>query len=71
MTRAQIVRGLEAVPPGPSVVAIGFFDGVHRGHQTIIRRAVRAGQASGVRSAVVTFDRHPMEVVNPGSGRGG
>ncbi|HVM19177.1 MAG TPA: bifunctional riboflavin kinase/FAD synthetase [Egibacteraceae bacterium] len=67
MTRAQIVRGLEAVPPGPSVVAIGFFDGVHRGHQTIIRRAVRAGQASGVRSAVVTFDRHPMEVVNPGS----
>jgi len=67
VTRAQIVRGLEAVPPGPSVVAIGFFDGVHRGHQTIIRRAVRAGQASGVRSAVVTFDRHPMEVVNPGS----
>jgi len=49
------------------VVSIGFFDGVHRGHQSIIRRAVRSGHELGVRSVVVTFDRHPMEVVNPGS----
>jgi riboflavin kinase / FMN adenylyltransferase len=63
----RIVRGLGEVEPAPSVVSIGFFDGVHRGHQTIIQRAVRIARERGVRSAVVTFDRHPMEVVNPGS----
>jgi riboflavin kinase/FMN adenylyltransferase len=65
--RARICNGLDDVDPAPSVVSIGFFDGVHRGHQTIIRRAVRQAGDLGVRSAVVTFDRHPMEVVNPGS----
>ncbi len=65
--RAHIVTGLEAVEPAPSVVSVGFFDGVHRGHQTIIRRAAKAAADEGVRSAVVTFDRHPMEVVKPGS----
>jgi riboflavin kinase/FMN adenylyltransferase len=62
-----VVRGLGEVAPEPSVVSIGFFDGVHRGHQTIIKRAVRVAEAEGIRSVVVTFDRHPMEVVNPGS----
>lgn len=62
-----MVRGLGEVAPEPSVVSIGFFDGVHRGHQTIIKRAVRVAEAEGIRSVVVTFDRHPMEVVNPGS----
>lgn len=62
-----VVTGLDTVDPAPSVVSVGFFDGVHRGHQTIIRRAVRAGEDAGLRSAVVTFDRHPMEVVKPGS----
>lgn len=65
--RAQIVRGLVEVPVAPSVVSIGFFDGVHRGHQAIVRRAVRRARELGVRSVVVTFDRHPMEVVRPGS----
>jgi riboflavin kinase / FMN adenylyltransferase len=63
----RIVSGLDGVTPEPSVVSIGFFDGVHRGHQSIIGRAVRTAQERGVRSVVVTFDRHPMEVVNPGS----
>ncbi|MEX0658235.1 MAG: bifunctional riboflavin kinase/FAD synthetase [Egibacteraceae bacterium] len=62
-----IVTGLGGVDPAPSVVSVGFFDGVHRGHQSIIRRAARAADSRGLRSAVVTFDRHPMEVVNPGS----
>jgi riboflavin kinase / FMN adenylyltransferase len=65
--RARIVTGLDEVEPAPSVVSIGFFDGVHRGHQTIIRRAVRKAADVDVRSAVVTFDRHPMEVIKPGS----
>lgn len=62
-----IVTSLDLVAPAPSVVSIGFFDGVHRGHQTIIQRAVRTARELGLRSAVVTFDRHPMEVVQPGS----
>ena len=65
--RAQIVSGLEEVGRADSVVAIGFFDGVHRGHQTIIHHAVRQAAQRGVRSVVVTFDRHPMEVIAPGS----
>ncbi|MGI9017710.1 MAG: bifunctional riboflavin kinase/FAD synthetase [Euzebya sp.] len=63
----QIKIGLESVESAPSVVAIGFFDGVHRGHQSLISRAVRAAQDSGARCVVVTFDRHPVEVVNPGA----
>lgn len=63
----RIVTGLDKVVPGPSVVSIGFFDGVHRGHQAIVRRAVRVAEQCGRRSVVVTFDRHPMEVVDPGS----
>jgi riboflavin kinase/FMN adenylyltransferase len=67
LSDARIVQGLEGVDRGPSVVSIGFFDGVHRGHQTIIKRAVRLARDSGIRSVVATFDRHPMEVVKPGS----
>jgi riboflavin kinase/FMN adenylyltransferase len=63
----RIATALGDVAPAPSVVSIGFFDGVHRGHQTIIRRAARRGSDLGARSVIVTFDRHPMEVVNPGS----
>lgn len=67
MATAAMVTGLAAVEAAASVVSIGFFDGVHRGHQTIIRRAVQQADEAGLRSVVVTFDRHPMEVVRPGS----
>jgi len=62
-------RGLEDVPAdwGRSVVTIGSFDGVHRGHQLIIGRAVERARELGVRSVVVTFDPHPSEVIRPGS----
>ncbi|MEE8603316.1 bifunctional riboflavin kinase/FAD synthetase [Euzebya tangerina] len=64
---AEIAVGLDAVKPAESVVVIGFFDGVHRGHQSLITRAVRAADQQGIRCVVVTFDRHPLEVVNPGA----
>jgi len=62
-------RGLEEIPGdwGRSVVTIGSFDGVHRGHQLIINRAVKRARELGAMSVVVTFDPHPSEVVRPGS----
>ncbi|MEU6311596.1 bifunctional riboflavin kinase/FAD synthetase [Streptomyces sp. NPDC047014] len=62
-------RGLEDIPQdwGRSVVTIGSYDGVHRGHQLIIGRAVATARELGVPSVVVTFDPHPSEVVRPGS----
>lgn len=62
-------RGLEQVPGswGRCVVTIGVFDGVHRGHQLIIGRAVERARELGVPSVVLTFDPHPIEVVRPGS----
>ncbi len=52
--------------PGPTSVAIGAFDGIHVGHQALIRSAVAAAQACRIRSAVLTFDRHPAEMLDPG-----
>ena len=62
-------QGLDAVPTGwgRSVVTIGVFDGVHRGHQTIIGEAVDLAAKRGVPSVVMTFVPHPSEVVRPGS----
>lgn len=62
-------RGLEAVPTGwgRSVVTVGVFDGVHRGHQRLISRAVERGRERGLPAVVVTFDPHPAEVIRPGS----
>lgn len=62
-------RGYDAVPAGwgRSVVTIGVFDGVHRGHQQIVGHAVKRARELGLQSVVVTFDPHPSEVVRPGS----
>lgn len=50
-----------------SAVAIGNFDGVHLGHRMLVARAVAAAAAGGLRSVVLTFDRHPATVVRPAS----
>ncbi|MGY0070080.1 bifunctional riboflavin kinase/FAD synthetase [Streptomyces sp. QTS137] len=62
-------RGLEDIPQdwGRSVVTIGSYDGVHRGHQLIIRHAVDRARELDAPAVVVTFDPHPSEVVRPGS----
>ncbi|MGI8336661.1 bifunctional riboflavin kinase/FAD synthetase [Actinomadura scrupuli] len=62
-------HGLDEVPPGwgRSVVTIGVFDGVHRGHQRIVGGAAELARELGLRSVVITFDPHPDEVVRPGT----
>jgi len=64
----QLVRGLDALPPSdePSVVTVGFFDGVHLGHRAVFDTTVARARERGVRSVAVTFDRHPREVLSPG-----
>jgi riboflavin kinase/FMN adenylyltransferase len=49
------------------VVAIGKFDGGHRGHRALIHAAVACARAEGAESVVVTFDRHPIELLQPGT----
>lgn len=62
-------RGLDGIPFGwgRCVVTVGVFDGVHRGHQQIISRAVERARDTGLPGVVLTFDPHPSEVVRPGS----
>lgn len=57
--------GLEGVPAdqGRSVVAVGVFDGVHRGHRAIVESAAEHGRELGLPVVVVTFDPHPRAVL--------
>ena len=59
--------GLAAVPAdhGPSVVTVGMFDGVHRGHRALLERVAAEAAARGLPAGAVTFDRHPLEVLRP------
>lgn len=50
---------------GPSVVAIGKFDGVHVGHRAIIERMRVDAAAAGAKTVAVTFDRNPLEILRP------
>jgi riboflavin kinase/FMN adenylyltransferase len=50
---------------GPSVVAIGKFDGVHSGHRAVIDRARVDAAESGARVVAVTFDRNPLALLRP------
>jgi riboflavin kinase/FMN adenylyltransferase len=53
--------------PNGSTVTVGSFDGVHLGHQAVLREIDRRARAAGRASVLVTFDPHPLEVVNPGA----
>jgi riboflavin kinase/FMN adenylyltransferase len=52
---------------GRCVVTLGTFDGMHRGHAELIRRAVAKARSLGLPSVLLTFDPHPAELIRPGS----
>ena len=64
----DVLHGLDALPldDRPSVATVGFFDGVHRGHQAVFDRVRAEARSRDLRSVAVTFDRHPREVLTPG-----
>jgi riboflavin kinase / FMN adenylyltransferase len=64
----HVWRSVADIPAdlGPTVVVIGNFDGVHRGHQRVVRRAREvAAEVGAARVVVVTFDPHPFAVLRP------
>ena len=65
----QVITDVSVSPwPGErTVITIGAYDGVHLGHQSVIAEVRRRAAATGARSAVITFDRHPASVVRPES----
>jgi riboflavin kinase/FMN adenylyltransferase len=65
----QVITEVDPPPwPGErTVVTIGAYDGVHRGHQTVIAEVKRLAEREGARAVVLTFDRHPATIVRPES----
>lgn len=63
----QVFRGLEQIPAGfgPSVVAVGNFDGVHRGHRQILHAVLAEARMKQARAVAITFDPHPDSVLHP------
>ncbi|MBQ6594191.1 MAG: FAD synthetase family protein [Clostridia bacterium] len=59
----RILNDTMAYDAGPSACALGTFDGVHIGHQALIRRMVETAREKGLASVVCCFDRHPLEVL--------
>src|SRR5688572_28250930 len=55
------------LPPDTAgtVLTVGTYDGIHRGHLDILRTVAARADASGMRSVLITFDPHPLEIVNP------
>jgi riboflavin kinase/FMN adenylyltransferase len=68
MSRAlQVFRSLAGIPPGfgPTVAAVGNFDGVHCGHREILSTVAAEARALGGRSVAVTFEPHPERFLRP------
>jgi riboflavin kinase / FMN adenylyltransferase len=63
----QVVHGYRDVPPSArgAVLAIGNFDGVHRGHQALIKAAVEEARRLGAPAGVLVFEPHPREFFHP------
>jgi riboflavin kinase / FMN adenylyltransferase len=62
-----VFRSLEEIPAGfgPTVAAVGNFDGVHMGHRAILAAAAAEARNTGTRSVAITFDPHPEQFLRP------
>lgn len=69
MRHMQIFRSIEEFPQlfSPTVATIGNFDGVHCGHQWVIREVIERARALNARSLAITFDPHPARILRPES----
>jgi riboflavin kinase/FMN adenylyltransferase len=63
----RVFRGFSRPLPGPSVLAIGNFDGVHLGHGALLARLCDAARSADLPPAVLTFEPHPREFFSPAS----
>ena len=63
----KVLNGLDSVPADwpASAVSIGKFDGVHAGHRAVIAELKALAHREGLAAVVVTFDRHPLALLNP------
>jgi len=63
----QVLRHIPATLQQPCVLAIGNFDGIHLGHQALLKKLTQTAQKLDLSSAVMTFEPHPREFFMPGS----
>lgn len=63
----RVFRGFSRPVPGPTALAIGNFDGVHRGHAALLNRLVDAAHGAGLPATILTFEPHPREFFDPAS----
>jgi riboflavin kinase/FMN adenylyltransferase len=61
----QTLHSLTELNDQPSIVTIGNFDGVHRGHRTVIDQVIARARALNARSVAITFDPHPLRILKP------
>jgi tRNA pseudouridine55 synthase len=63
--RMTVVAGIDglAAADGPVLVVVGVFDGLHRGHEYLLRHLRRSARRMGARPAVITFDHHPDAIL--------
>ncbi len=64
MTERLVLPG-QALLPRSAAVTVGTFDGVHRGHQAVLRRLNEVALERNLKSVVVTFEPHPLRIVRP------
>ncbi len=60
-------RSLEEIPAdlGPTIVSVGNFDGLHRGHRHVLQEVVQRAKSSGAKAVAVTFEPHPLRILRP------
>jgi len=61
----KVYTDIASVPKAERGISIGVFDGVHRGHQALLRQLLAESRRHGWRALVLTFANHPQEILNP------